>query len=122
MSKILVIEDDSVLQQAYKDKFERNGFQVICAVSGEEGIQTAAKEIPDLIILDIILVGNLTGEDVLKQIKLNPKISSIPVVIMTNLDDKMFKFYDMGANWYFVKATTTLEQVLNKIKEILNHN
>jgi|SRR3989338_1980937 len=119
MKKILVIEDEEILQQAYKDKLERNGFQVVSAYTGEEGIQKAETENPDLIILDIILSGHLTGEDVLKQIKQNSKHSGIPILMMTNLDNKLNQFYELGATWYFVKANTALDTVVKKIKEIL---
>jgi DNA-binding response OmpR family regulator len=119
MKKILVIDDDPNIRQVYRQKLIAEGFETIEATNGEEGYQKAQDTNPDLIILDIIMPGRFSGEDVLKQLKQNEKTKAIPVIMLTNVDNQVFQTYDEGSTWYFIKVQTTLVDVVNKIKEIL---
>lgn len=119
--KILIIEDDLVLQKSLKEYLSSEGFEIKCASDGEEGIQKAIAEKPDLILLDIILPKK-DGYEVLQEVKANPEISHIPVVLLTNLDGitDVEKALELGATTYLVKADYKLEEVTEKVKEILN--
>jgi DNA-binding response OmpR family regulator len=119
--KILIIEDDLVLQKSLKEYLSSEGFEIECASDGEEGIQKAIAEKPDLILLDIILPKK-DGYEVLQEVKANPEISHIPVVLLTNLDGitDVEKALELGATTYLVKADYKLEEVTEKVKEILN--
>jgi len=86
MPKILIIEDEKVLAQMYKEKFEKEGFEVYLAFTSNEGLDLAKKEKPDLILLDILLPGK-DGISFLKWLKNELQISSIPVVVLSNYDD-----------------------------------
>ena len=118
--KILVVEDDPMISSMYKTKFEADGFEVFIADNGASGLELAKKEMPDLIMLDVILP-QLDGFAVLEQIKKDQAIKNIPVIMLTNLgtsEDKA-KGETMGALDYFVKASLTPAQISAKIKEIL---
>jgi|SRR3990167_8311831 len=118
--KILVVEDDAMISSMYKTKFEADGFEVFIADNGASGLELAKKEMPDLIMLDVILP-QLDGFAVLEQIKKDQAIKNIPVIMLTNLgtsEDKA-KGETMGALDYFVKASLTPAQISAKIKEIL---
>lgn len=119
--KILIIEDDLVLQKSLKEYLSSEGFEIECASDGEEGIQKAIAEKPDLILLDIILPKK-DGYEVLQEVKANPEISHIPVVLLTNLDGitDVEKALELGATTYLVKADYKLEEVTEKVKETLN--
>lgn len=119
MKSILIIEDELSLQKIYKTKLTDAGFEVIQAYTGEEGIKLAQKDIPDLIILDIMLPGGPDGFFLLTQLKHNAITKNIPVIVATNIDDQIAKALDTGATWYFVKAHTPIEAVVDKIKAIL---
>jgi len=119
--KILLIEDDSFLLSMYATKFEIENFKVIMAEDGDKGVRLAAKEIPDIILLDIILP-KMDGFEVLAQIKANSKTAKIPVILLTNLSqkDEIDKGLKMGAVDYLIKAHFMPSEVVDKIKKLLN--
>ncbi|MCK5466009.1 response regulator [Candidatus Parcubacteria bacterium] len=119
--KILVIEDEATLQKALNEVLSNEGYEVISSLDGSRGLELAQEEIPDLILLDIILP-KMDGFEVLKRIKKDDKISQIPVIILTNLSDisDIQKALDLGATTYLVKADFHIEDVLKKIEKILN--
>lgn len=116
-NKILIIEDDKFLRELITKKISNEGFEIIEAVDGEQGIEKAKKEKPDLILLDIILP-EIDGFEVLKQIK---KISKSPVIILSNLGQKkdIEKGFELGAADYLIKAHFTPEEIINKMRKIL---
>ena len=119
--KILVIEDEATLQKALNEVLSEEGYEVISSLDGLKGLELAKKETPDLILLDIILP-KMDGFEVLKRVKEDDKISEIPVIILTNLSDinDIQKALDLGATTYLVKADFHLEDVLKKIKKVLD--
>ena len=116
--KILVIEDEATLQKALNEVLLQEGFEVLSANDGMIGLETAKKENPDLILLDIILP-KMDGFEVLAKLKADDE--NTPVVILTNLSDvnDVQKALDLGATTYLVKADYHLNEVIQKIKEIL---
>lgn len=121
MSKILFIEDERHLQKTFRDLLEDEGYQMISAVNGKEGIQKAKQEHPDLILLDLILP-KLHGFDVLEDLKQDQQTEDIPVIILTNLGgtDEVQKALEMGVTTYLVKSDYELEEILNKVEQSLN--
>ena len=120
--KILLIEDDPFFAKLCKKGLEKRGFSVSISVDGEEGISKLKEEKPDLILLDIIMP-RISGFEVLKRIReeKNPELTNMPVILLTNLYQKtdVEKGKQLKANAYLVKATTDIEEVVAKIKEIL---
>lgn len=119
--RLLIVEDDTVLQNALSSYLRAESFEVMCAVDGEEGVRMALSEKPDLILLDIVLPKK-DGYQVLQEIKANQDTKHIPIVLLTNLGSiaDVEKALEMGATTYLVKADYKLEEVTEKIKEILN--
>ena len=119
MKKILFIEDDSNFVQSLKDVIEREGFGFISAFDGEKGLELIKKERPDLILLDLILPRK-SGFDVLAEIKADEELKTIPVIILTNLenDKDVERALSLGVSTYLVKANYSLEEVMKKIKEL----
>ncbi|EKD58255.1 MAG: response regulator receiver protein [uncultured bacterium] len=119
--RLLIVEDDTVLQNALSSYLRAESFEVMCAVDGEEGVKIALAEKPDLILLDIVLPKK-DGYQVLQEIKANEDTKHIPIVLLTNLGSisDVEKALEMGATTYLVKADYKLEEVTEKIKEILN--
>ena len=120
-TKILIVEDEEILLTALSEELKQEGFNVIGAHDGVEGVEMAGKEKPDLILLDLVMP-RLDGLGALKQMKENPEIKDIPVVILTNLSDygKVSDALTLGAMDYLVKANYRLEELVNKIKTILD--
>ena len=120
-TKVLIIEDDEMICDMYRVRFsEDDSIKVLCADKGEEGLELAQKEKPNVILLDIILPG-LDGFAVLEKLKADPAIKDIPVVLLTNLgqEEDIKKGNDLGAADYLVKAQVTPKQVLDKVKGVL---
>lgn len=122
--KILLIEDDANLLYSLQAKFRIEGFEIITD-EGLDKIEIFEKIVslkPDYIILDIILP-KISGHDLLKEIKVSPLMSKIPVFVFTNLSDndsrqQVMKF---GADIYFVKADFTIDEFVAKFKKIIGN-
>lgn len=121
--KILIIEDDLFLLGMYATKFELEKLKVFTADEGEKGLRLAEKEIPSIILLDIMLPG-MDGFEVLKKLKANDKTKDIPVILLTNLSQKseVEKGLELGANDYLIKAHFMPSEVVDKIKKVLDGN
>ncbi|MEI6597200.1 MAG: response regulator [bacterium] len=119
--KILLVEDDLFLMGMYATKFELENFKVVVAEDGEKAIRIAAKEMPDIVLLDIMLPKQ-NGFEVLKQLKADKATVNIPVILLTNLSqkDEIDKGLKMGAVDYLVKAHFMPSEVVDKIKKMLN--
>ena len=120
MYRILFVEDESALQKTFSDLLTGEGYEVICALNGEEGLKMAKEEKPDLILLDLILP-KMHGFEVLKRIKMDDAIKEIPVIILTNLESMkdVDRAIELGARTYLVKTQYSLDEVLEKIKRVL---
>jgi len=118
--KILIIEDDKFLRELIAKKLLKEGFEIEEAIDGEEGLRKIKEAKPDLVLLDLILPG-IDGFEVLKNIKEDPKLSLIPVVILSNLGqrDEVEKGLSLGAVDFLVKAHFTPEEIIEKIKTVL---
>jgi len=118
--KILIVEDDKFLVKAYQIKFDKAGFEVILATNGAEGLKLAKKEIPALIILDLMLP-KMNGFEFLAEAKKDKAIKNIPVIALSNLGQKsdQDKALSLGAAEYFIKTEYTLEEIIQKIRKYI---
>jgi two-component system alkaline phosphatase synthesis response regulator PhoP len=117
---VLIVEDDTMISNMYKLKLENDGYRVITADNGADGLTAAKEKKPDIVLLDIILP-QLDGFSVLKEIKGEEKTRKIPVVMLTNLgtEEDIEKGKQFGAEGYIVKANYTPAQVSEEIKKYL---
>jgi len=121
--KVLIIEDDPFIADVYVLKLESEGYDVETAEDGIIGLEKLKKNKYDIILLDI-LMPNLDGFKVLERIKMNPEVSKIPVVILTNLSQKkdIQKGLDLGATDYIIKTKFTPTEVVKTINKVLETN
>ncbi len=120
--KILMVEDDPFFSRLCVRALEEAGFLVVLAGNGEQGLEKVKSENPDLILLDIILP-KMNGFEVLKGIREDPdpKIANKPVIILSNLYTKEEEERGQGlkASAYLIKANTNSDELIDKIREIL---
>lgn len=118
--KILIIEDEEAVLDVYSKELKYAGFDVVGAMDSDTGFQKVLEEMPDLILLDIMLPG-ASGLELLKQLKNNDKTKDIMVVMLTNLDASAVidEGYKLGAEAYFVKAEFVPSQITEEIKSLL---
>jgi len=118
--KIVIIEDDTFLGEMYVTKFELEGFEMHLAPNGEDGLKLVNKVRPDLILLDIIMPKK-NGFEVLEELKKDPKLRDIPVILLTNLGQKedIDKGLELGAADYLIKAHFVPSEVIQKVKDLI---
>ena len=117
---ILLVEDDNFLRDLISQKIKKEGFNVIEAIDGEDGVKKTGEHKPHLILLDLILPG-MDGFEVLRDIHSNENSKKIPVIILSNLGQKddIEKGMRFGAVDYLVKAHNTPGEIVDKVKEVL---
>jgi len=120
MTKIAIIEDDAVISQMYRMKFEADGFEVQLANNGERGVAMVESFAPDLILMDLQMP-QMGGAEALSIIRKHPWGKDIPVIILTNLgeEESPKEIRALGIHSYIVKAELTPRQVVQRVKEAL---
>lgn len=120
--KILLVEDDLFLRDLYVEVLKEEGFTVLTAEDGEEGLRLG-QDHPDasIMLLDIMLP-KMHGIDVLKKLKAEPKSAVLPVVMLTNLTEESVvqESLRLGAVGFLVKVKFTPPQVVEKVKDFIN--
>ncbi len=121
MNTVLIIEDDQIILDMYRDKFQVSKFGVITALNGEDGLAAAFRYHPNLILLDIAMP-KMDGMTMMKHLRADPWGQNVPVIILTNLnlDGKLLEEIIKNKPTYsLMKANTTPDDVWGKAKEIL---
>jgi DNA-binding response OmpR family regulator len=120
MTKIAIIEDDPVISQMYRMKFEADGFDVQLANNGERGVDMVETFGPDIILMDLQMP-EMGGEEALTIIRKHEWGKNIPVIILTNLGEEEApkNIRSLGIESYIVKAELTPRQVVGRVKEAL---
>lgn len=118
--KIAIIEDDPVISQMYRMKFEADGFEVQLADNGRHGVALVGSFKPDLILLDLQMP-YMDGTEALTKIRALPTSKTTPVIILTNLGEEEAPkaLRALGIHSYIVKADLTPRQVVERVKEAL---
>jgi len=120
MQKLLIVEDDFFVRDLYTRELSREGFEVVSAEDGAEGLLKVVEEKPDLVLLDIMLP-KMSGLAVLKTLKEKEETKNIPVVLLTNLgqDSVIREGFTLGAIGYLIKAAYTPTQIIEEVKKFL---
>lgn len=113
---LLLIEDNPLLTGMYKTAFEKKGIQVLFAHDGEEGIELAKKERPDLVVLDLLMPG-IDGFEVLKRLKRDAATKNIKVVVLTIVteEESQEKAKSLGAVDYLIKPHLKLHEIVERV-------
>jgi DNA-binding response OmpR family regulator len=117
MSKrILIVDDEEVIRKFLKIHLNKLGYEVTEAEDGEKAIEKIGGGKFDLIICDVMMP-NKNGWEVIKEVKSNPELNEIPIILLTAKNDEvdMFKGYELGANYYMTKPFTK-DQLLYGLK------
>lgn len=118
--KIMWVEDDKFLSDIIARKLSAQGCALIHASDGEAALRLLEEATPDLILLDILLPG-IDGYEILKRLKGNQKTKNIPIILLSNLGqrDDVEKGKSLGAARFLIKATVTLDEIVEEIKAVL---
>jgi DNA-binding response OmpR family regulator len=120
---ILIVEDETALLKVYADELGDEGFRVLRAHNGQEGLALARREKPDLILLDILMpvMDGLTMMDKLRETDIYGK--NVPIILLTNLsasEEKIMQAITRNEPaYYLIKSDWTLQDIVEKIRERL---
>lgn len=119
-TKVLIIEDEPALRDIYATKMRMEGFEVVEAGDGIEGLDLAIQASPDIVLLDVVLPMK-DGFEVLKDLKNNTKTRIIPVIILSNLGQEyeIKRGLALGACCFLTKANLTPTKLVDEIKKAL---
>lgn len=117
---ILIIEDDEFFRELISKKLVSSGFEIIEAIDGQKGIESARELKPNLILLDLLLP-NVDGFEVLATLKQDSETSSIPVIVLSNLNTKedIEKGLKLGAVDFLIKSQFASDEIAEKIKKFV---
>lgn len=120
MTKIMLVEDDKSLREIYSIRLVAEGYNIVSAGDGEEGLALAVQEKPDLIIADVMMP-KISGFDMLDILRATPETKNIKVIMMTALssDDQRQRGEALGADRYLVKSQVGIEDVVNTVHDLL---
>lgn len=117
---ILLAEDEDFIRDLYVRQFAQAGFAIDGFANGKEALEAINKKPYDIILLDIMLP-DMNGLEILKQVKQNPNTANATVIMLTNLgQDAIIKQgFELGAEGYLVKAAYTPDQIVQEVKNVL---
>jgi DNA-binding response OmpR family regulator len=117
---ILIVEDESSLMLVLHDRLRDEGFRIFQAANGQEALDLALKEHPDLIMLDL-LMPVMDGVTMLKELRKDEWGKEVKVLVLTNLstDEKLDEVKEFGVEDYLVKSDWKIEDVVQKIKNLM---
>lgn len=115
---ILVVEDEKAFSNILESRLTEEGFKVLKAADGEEGLRLAEEHIPDMVLLDL-LMPNMDGKTMLHKLREIPECKTIPVLVLTNAGEieniRETQFYADAAE-FLIKSNVTLDEIVGKIK------
>ena len=123
MKKVLIIEDDQIVANIYRNKFSQEGFQVEIALDGNVGLELVRSFRPDAVVLDLMLP-KLTGVELMKKIRSDPQFEQLPVIVFSNtyLTQMIQDAWKAGATKCLSKSNCTPKQVIDVVRSTLPNN
>ncbi|MCE5202830.1 MAG: response regulator [Actinomycetia bacterium] len=119
---ILVVEDTELLRRIYEDKLKQEGYAVFTAADGLDALNVIRTTPLDLVLLDLIMP-RMGGLEVLEAMRTDPRLASIPVIILTNLGEEssVERAVELGAVDYLIKNSAKPAEVVEKIRLVLDN-
>ena len=118
MKKILLIEDEEILINLLEKKLTQEGYKVFLARDGEEGLETMKREMPNLVLLDI-LMPKMGGLEVMEEMQKDEELKKIPVIIISNSGQpvEIDRIQKLGAKDWLIKTEFDPQEVIEKVKK-----
>jgi DNA-binding response OmpR family regulator len=115
--KLLIVEDETDIREAMAEAAKQEGFHVITAKNGEEGVNLALSEKPDLILLDIVMP-IMDGHQVLEKLRNDPWGQSVKVIMLTSMDDvkNIGEASTKDITEYIIKAHNSLDDIMKQVR------
>lgn len=119
-ARILLVEDDRYLRRACETALRQRGFAVSSAVDGAEALEAIASELPDLVLLDL-LMPKVTGLEVLRSLRSRPETRALRVLILSNSsrEQDLEEIKQLGVAGYYVKSDLSLRELGDRVERLL---
>ena len=119
--KILIIEDDPAMIKILSATLTKEGFTVRQAIDGKQGYDMALQEIPDLLLLDLLLP-TMSGLEILRALHKNTGTRTLPILILTNLNenDEIYQAASKASLAYIIKSNSSLQSIVQEVKQQLH--
>lgn len=119
MAKVLIVEDDVDIRNAYAYALTHHGHEVSLASNSEEGLKVMQADPPDVMVLDLLMPG-LSGVEFLRQEKIRERYPNTKVLVFSNIDSPrvVSEANELGIVEYIVKVSTTPSQMVEKIEKL----
>ncbi len=120
--KILIVEDEKALNEAYEIILKKEGYEVHTALDGDEALELTESLEPDLILLDLRMP-HIGGIEFLKKYDIESKHPKVKVIVFSNLDSQkeIEEAYELGAQKYMLKAWASPKELTRLVKETLKN-
>lgn len=119
--KLLIVEDEPILREMYREKFTLAGFNVITAENGQIGLAKVIEQKPNILLLDLMMPV-MDGRTMLRKVRAIPEFKTMPVVVLTNAGEveniRHTQVYD-NAIEFMIKSNISLEEIVTKVKRLL---
>ena len=118
MKKVLIVEDEDIIIDLLKKKLIQEGYDVLIAHDGEEGLKFLRETKPDIVLLDIVMPKK-SGYEVMEEMRKDPELSKIPIIIISNSGQpvELDKAKDLGAKDWLIKTEFDPQEVAEKVKK-----
>jgi CheY-like chemotaxis protein len=123
MSTVLVVEDSPVAREVVMKILEREGYNVIGASNGLEALDRLHREIPDLVLLDVMMP-EMDGMTLLEELRDEPQYKELPIILLTALSDdgRISRAKELGVREYLVKTRFSYDELIDHVgKHVLRH-
>lgn len=120
-TKIAIIEDDIAIVEMYRTKFENDGYTVETAGDGRTGLVLIKDFAPDIVLLDLMMP-EVTGYDVLDELRRSASSHPFKIIVLTNMGDTetATRVFKMAADDFIVKAESTPKEVVERVQALLS--
>lgn len=117
---VLLVEDEKDIREVYAEVLKDAGFEVMEAADGLEGKRLAVEKLWDIMLLDI-MIPELDGMSLLKELRSDDRFSDRPIIMLTNLGNEhiITEALSMGAQGYLIKAEITPDKIINEVGNYL---
>ena len=119
---VALIEDDELIAEMYATKFTKEGYDLRHAADGFSGLELVKKDMPDIILLDIIMP-KMDGFQLLQELRKQEQFKNLPIIMLTNLgqEEDVQKGRELGATDYFIKTNFTPQAIVDKVRTLLKN-
>jgi CheY-like chemotaxis protein len=118
MSTVMVVDDMPVVRETVAKLLKHEGFDTVCAANGQEALDAVRRVPPDLVLLDVMMPV-MDGMQFLEQLRADPKIRDIPVIVMTAFSDDEWqrRALQLGISEYLVKARCSISEMISSVRQ-----